>query len=115
MAEYAGIESGQVVGKRFRATIAVVVATVALGACLDIARWHVGFTPRIARFGGVVVIRGTYPAFRSVSVLITLTDNVLLRTNPKPSFLYGRLAFFLTAGGTLLWRFGGFDSVFLSV
>jgi hypothetical protein len=112
MVDYAGIESDEAVRKRFRATIAIVVAAIALGAGLDIVHWHVGSAPWIARSGAIVVVCGTYLAFRSASVLITLTDDKLLRTNPTPSFRYGRLAFFLIAGGTLLWCFGDLIRLF---
>ena len=82
-----------------------VVVCVVLGAILDALHLQVGSASWIARSGAIVVVCGTYLAFRSASVLITLTDEVL-RTNPKPSFHYGRLAFFLIAAGTLLWCFG---------
>jgi hypothetical protein len=104
--EQAGIESDRAVKKRSRWTITFVVVCVVLGAILDALHLQIGSTSWIARSGAIVVVCGTYLAFRSASVLITLTDDALLRTNPKPSFRYGRLAFFLIAGGTLLWCFG---------
>jgi hypothetical protein len=108
--ELAGVESKQAVKKRSSAVIAIALLAVVLGLTLDLTRWNAHCAPSrchwMARSGAVVVVCGTYLAFRSASVLITLTGDLVLRTNPKPSFQYGRLAFFLITGGTLLWCFG---------
>jgi hypothetical protein len=71
------------------------------------------------RSGALVVLCGTYLAFRSGAVLIKTLDpprenphqKTLLNPNPKESRTYGLSAFALLALGTLIWDFGDFLSI----
>jgi hypothetical protein len=108
-AEFAGIEPLRRVKKYSGGIVATAVLAVALGVTLDFTRWNQLCEPSkchwTARSGAIVIICGTYLAFRAAKVLITVVGGVA-KTNVTPSLQYGVLSFLLIAGGTLLWGFG---------
>ena len=104
-----GVEPTRAVRWHSVGGIAIAIAVVVIGICLDLAHWNALCTPAqchwTTRSGAIVIVCGTYLAFRAAAVLVTFTEGIL-RTNPGPSFQYGILSFVLIAGGTLLWAFG---------
>jgi hypothetical protein len=58
-----------------------------------------------ARSGALVVVCGTFLAFRAGAALIR-SPHGIPRINVKPSYVYGSIAFALLACGTVLWGFG---------
>jgi len=91
----------------------VSVAVVIVGIWLDHSRCaRCGGSPCnwFGRSGALMVLGGTYLAFRSGAVIITSiqygTQHPILGTNPQPSRDYGRAAFVLLLIGTLIWGFG---------
>ena len=99
-----------VLGARVAASAAAIV-----GLGCDLGRVHVnvcGMTPCrwFQRSGAIVVVCGTYLAFRSGAVLIKWIQyrdqRPIHGINPKPSRDYGWAAFWLLVVGTLIWDFG---------
>jgi hypothetical protein len=88
---------------------ALAFVAVAIGVGFDFAHSNDYCAPTTcnwtSRAGAVVIVCGTYLAFRAAAVLITFNQEIL-RTNPRASLWYGYMSFALIAGGTLLWAFG---------
>ena len=109
MPKQLGIESPTAVLWNSICATSVAAIAVAIGVILDLEHFNQYCSPAkcnwTARAGAVVIVCGTYLAFKAAAVLITLSQGVL-RTNPQPSFRYGALSFLMLAGGTLLWAFG---------
>lgn len=109
MATTHGAESMSAVRLHSISAIALALVAVVIGVACDLAHFDAYCAPArcnwTSRAGAVVIVCGTYLAFRAAAVLITFSERIL-RSNPKASLLYGYVSFALLAGGTLLWAFG---------
>lgn len=105
MSDAAGVESDLKVRLHALGAIALAIVFVSIGVWLELSHVDAHGTRWTQRAGALVIICGTYLAFRSAYVLITFKFKVL-RANPEASVWYGVVAFILIAGGTLLWAFG---------
>lgn len=106
--------SGKVWRRVAAAGVAALFAAL-LGLWLDRIGWHpaiCGDSPCrwFQRSGALIVVCGTYLAFKSGAVLIKWiqsgTQNAIYRANPKQSRHYGIFAFLLLFTGTIIWDFG---------